>query len=61
MKGVDAQRLTQELGGLIIELLISIINKWALGGDNSWGLPVMEKYQIKPGEYSYGFMLQVIN
>ena len=31
MKGVDAQRLAQGLGGLIIELLILITNKWVLG------------------------------
>lgn len=30
-----------------------------VGGDNSWGLPVMEKYQIKPGKYEYSFFLEV--
>ena len=29
-----------------------------VGGDNSWGLPVLDEYLIKPGEYSYGFSLQ---
>lgn len=29
-----------------------------VGGDNSWGLPVMEKYQIKPGKYEYSFYLE---
>jgi hypothetical protein len=29
-----------------------------VGGDNSWGLPVLEKYQIKPGSYHYNFTLQ---
>jgi len=29
-----------------------------LGGDNSWGLPVHDEYQIKPGKYSYSFMLK---
>ncbi|MFC1761233.1 hypothetical protein ACFL6U_04040 [Planctomycetota bacterium] len=29
-----------------------------VGGDNSWGNPVMDKYQIKPGSYSYGFILE---
>ena len=29
-----------------------------VGGDNSWGLPVMEKYQLKPGIYSYSFTIQ---
>ena len=29
-----------------------------VGGDNSWGHPVMDKYLIKPGKYSYGFILQ---
>ena len=33
-----------------------------VGGDNSWGLPVLDEYLIKPGKYSYGFSLQpVIN
>ncbi len=31
-----------------------------VGGDNSWGNPVMDKYQIKPGNYSYGFTLQQV-
>jgi hypothetical protein len=29
-----------------------------VGGDNTWGLPVLDEYLIKPGKYSYGFMLQ---
>ncbi len=29
-----------------------------VGGDNSWGLPVMDKYLIKPGNYSYSFTLK---
>ncbi len=29
-----------------------------VGGDNSWGLPVMEKYQIKPGKYEYQFYIE---
>jgi beta-galactosidase len=29
-----------------------------VGGDNSWGLPVMEKYQILPGTYHYGFRIE---
>jgi len=29
-----------------------------VGGDNSWNLPVMEKYQIKPGKYEYKFYLE---
>ena len=32
-----------------------------VGGDNSWGLPVMEKYQIKPGIYSYTFTISHSN
>lgn len=31
-----------------------------VGGDNSWGLPVMKKYQIKPGIYSYSFSIQEV-
>lgn len=30
-----------------------------VGGDNSWGHPVMEKYQIKPGNYEYTFYLEI--
>ncbi|MCG8306252.1 MAG: DUF4981 domain-containing protein [Cytophagales bacterium] len=29
-----------------------------VGGDNSWGLPVMKKYQIKPGIHTYTFTIQ---
>jgi beta-galactosidase len=29
-----------------------------VGGDNSWGLPVLDEFLIKPGKYSYGFVLQ---
>jgi len=29
-----------------------------VGGDNSWGLPVLDQYLIKPGHYSYGFTMQ---
>ena len=32
-----------------------------VGGDNSWGLPVMEQYQLKPGVYSYGFTIQKVD
>ncbi|MEI6141072.1 MAG: glycoside hydrolase family 2 TIM barrel-domain containing protein [Mariniphaga sp.] len=28
-----------------------------VGGDNSWGLPVLEKYQLKPGKYYYSFFI----
>lgn len=28
-----------------------------VGGDNSWNLPVMEKYQIKPGRYHFEFTI----
>ena len=29
-----------------------------VGGDNSWKLPVLDKYQIKPGQYRYSFTMQ---
>jgi beta-galactosidase len=29
-----------------------------VGGDNSWGLPVLEQYQLKPGKYQYNFFIQ---
>jgi len=32
-----------------------------VGGDNSWGLPVLDKYLIKPGNYSYSFILQSVS
>jgi len=28
-----------------------------VGGDNSWGLPVLEKYQVKPGKYHFSFVM----
>lgn len=28
-----------------------------VGGDNSWGLPVLDQYQIKPGKYHYSFLI----
>ncbi|MBS1485978.1 MAG: DUF4981 domain-containing protein [Bacteroidetes bacterium] len=31
-----------------------------VGGDNSWGAPVHEAYQIKPKEYHYSFKLKAI-
>ena len=40
-------------------IVVNIDHKqMGVGGDNSWGLPVMEKYQVKPGKYSYGFTLK---
>jgi len=30
-----------------------------VGGDNSWGHPVMKKYQIKPGKYKYRFYIEI--
>lgn len=39
-------------------IIVNIDNKqMGVGGDNSWGQPVMEKYQVKPGDYSYKFSL----
>ncbi len=29
-----------------------------VGGDNSWGLPVLGQYQLKPGKYQYSFFIQ---
>jgi beta-galactosidase len=39
------------------------IDYWQMGvgGDNSWGLPVLDKYLIKPGSYSYSFTLQSVS
>lgn len=31
-----------------------------LGGDNSWGLPPHEQYQLTQNEYSYGFVIKPI-
>ena len=39
-------------------MVVNIDHKqMGVGGDNSWGLPVMEKYQIKAGSYRYSFTL----
>ncbi|MBL7967307.1 MAG: DUF4981 domain-containing protein [Prolixibacteraceae bacterium] len=42
--------------------LTTVINidcaQMGVGGDNSWGLPVLEKYQLKPGKYQYSFIIQ---
>lgn len=32
-------------------------NQMGVGGDCSWGLPVLQKYQIKPGKYQYKFKI----
>ena len=32
-----------------------------VGGDNSWGLPVLDKYQITSGKYHYKFTIKPIN
>ena len=32
-------------------------NQMGVGGDCSWGLPVLQKYQIKPGKYQYKFII----
>lgn len=29
-----------------------------VGGDNSWGLPVNDKYLLKPGKYKYSFVIK---
>ncbi|MDX9749088.1 MAG: beta-galactosidase small subunit, partial [Paludibacter sp.] len=29
-----------------------------VGGDNSWGMPVHDKYQLKPGKWSFSFELR---
>lgn len=29
-----------------------------VGGDNSWGLPVMEEYRLRPGGYRYAFSIR---
>ncbi len=33
-------------------------DQMGVGGDNSWGLPVLGNYQLKPGKYHYKFMIQ---
>lgn len=44
------------------KMVVNIDHKqMGVGGDNSWGLPVLEKYQIKPGSYHYNFTLQRVN
>ena len=34
-------------------------SQMGVGGDNSWGLPVMPQYQLKPGKYKYSFEIEV--
>lgn len=29
-----------------------------VGGDNSWGLPVLDAYRLYPGEYRYSFSIR---
>lgn len=33
--------------------------RMGVGGDNSWGLPVLESYQLKPKLYKYSFIIQL--
>lgn len=32
--------------------------RMGVGGDNSWGLPVMDRYQLRPRVYEYSFIIQ---
>lgn len=34
-------------------------DRMGIGGDNSWGLPVLEHYQLKPGIYRHNFIIQL--
>jgi beta-galactosidase len=34
-------------------------SQMGVGGDNSWGLPVLPQYQLKPGKYKYSFEIEV--
>ncbi len=44
------------------ELIVNIdFRQMGVGGDNSWGLPVLDEYLVKPGHYSYSFILQMVN
>ncbi len=31
-----------------------------VGGDNSWGARTHEKYQLKPGDYNYSFLIKPV-
>ena len=31
-----------------------------VGGDNSWGARPYEKYQLKPGDYNYSFLIEPV-
>ena len=43
------------------DLIVNIDYKqMGVGGDNSWGLPVLEKYLINPGKYSYNLSLRPV-
>jgi beta-galactosidase len=44
------------------QVLVNIdLMQMGVGGDNSWGLPVLDQYLIKPGHYSYSFMMQSVS
>jgi beta-galactosidase len=44
------------------KIVVNIDHKqMGVGGDNSWGNPVMDKYQIKPGTYHYQFTIKQVN
>ncbi|MEI7421407.1 MAG: glycoside hydrolase family 2 TIM barrel-domain containing protein [Prolixibacteraceae bacterium] len=45
------------------EHLRTVVNidcaQMGVGGDNSWGLPVLDQYQLKTGKYQYSFSIHV--
>lgn len=47
----------------LIESATNTVNidcaQMGVGGDNSWGLPVLDEYLLKPGQYTYRFVIQV--
>jgi len=56
------QTLTGLILGCSFLFLFNIdYRQMGVGGDNSWGLPVLDKYLIKPGNYSYSFILQSVS
>jgi beta-galactosidase len=44
----------------VTELCIDL-HQQGVGGDNSWGLPVHDKYRLLEKEYGYGFVLKPVS
>jgi len=66
-KGISASGLVPPVSGHQYDVVPKDFITWnvdllqmGVGGDNSWGAPVHEKYQIKPKKYSYSFWIRTV-